>query len=184
MIPAGTWERIVKLLIRKGLVREHKIKIGKGRGGTSQLLEITEEGCNAINMQKKHYTRGGGFMHDYWVDKIHQKIKSSYGDELKIEIENNIKGKFIDITASTENMIEAFEIELSDANIESNIKRDFEIAEINHLTIICAEEKVFEKAGEILKKFSEDIQGKTKIVMANTLAEGREWKGGGNGGDN
>jgi len=58
-------------------------------------LEITEQGYKVINMPELKYTKGTGFEHWFWQNKIAEHLRKSKNNKVKIEA--NIKDKFIDI---------------------------------------------------------------------------------------
>lgn len=93
-LSAGKGNRIVKTLVNQDLLKIIEINLG-GRGGLTKFLEITEQGYKAIKMPILKYTRGTGFEHWFWQNKIAENLGSS--DKNKVTIEANLKGKFIDI---------------------------------------------------------------------------------------
>mgnify|MGYP001578852676 CR=1 FL=1 len=89
MISASKFYSVLNHLKKKGFVTEHTINLG-GRGGSTTFLEITLEGCKAIDMPvKPHLTRGGNFVTDIYAIKTAEHLKRIL-PEWRIEIEKKI----------------------------------------------------------------------------------------------
>lgn len=168
MISASKFYSVLNHLKKKGFVTEHPINLG-GRGGSATFLEITPDGCKAIDVKPKpHLTRGGNYITDIFVDKASSHFKNIMPG-WKISIEKDVKGKFIDIVVEAVNQqfILAIEIELSDANIRNNIEKNIE--RVNFLIEACANENIMKKAKEIIQGLPEDKQNKTGICLLTKL---------------
>jgi sugar-specific transcriptional regulator TrmB len=168
MISTSKFYTILNALKQKGVVKEHTINLG-GRGGSATFLEITQEGCEAIGIPlKPHLTRGGNFITDVWVSKILEHMKE-VGAGWKINVEKQIQGKFMDMVLEGINQegVISIEIELSDANLKSNIEQDVE--KVDFLVEACIDDSVFTKAQEIIAILPRDKQSKIGLCLLTKL---------------
>lgn len=155
-------------LLRKGYIREQRINLG-GRGGLTNFLEITKDGCSAIGVKSKpHLTRGGNFITDVFIVKITENLKSIMIG-WKISIEKEVQGKFVDIVAEEINQqcIMAVEVELSEANLKNNIEKD--CSKVNILIEVCMTNKIMEKAKDIAKDLPVNLQHKIGVCLLTDL---------------
>jgi len=143
-LSAGKGNRIVKTLIKNALCKIIEISLG-GRGGLTKFLEITEQGYKAINMPELKYTKGTGFEHWFWQNKIAETLKKSRKN--KIMIEANLKDKFIDILvnqAKDDKQIKiAIEISINStpAQEKHNITKNLESG-ADFVLIACHKDKI------------------------------------------
>lgn len=175
MISASKFYSVLNHLKKKGFVMENTINLG-GRGGSTTFLEITPDGCKAIDVPiKPRLTRGGNYVTDVLVLKSSSHLKEIMPG-WKIAIEKQIQGKFTDIiTEDINGFILAIEIECSDANLKNNIEKNIE--RVNFLIEACSNESIMQKAKEIIQGLPEDKQNKigicllTKILRCFKLSE-------------
>lgn len=165
-LSAGKGTRIVKALIRKQLVKVLEINLG-GRGGSTKFLELQQEAYKILNMPPKKYGRGTGFEHYFWQYKIKEYL-TTLNKDLKIDIEKNIKGKFIDIGIEIQDKVIAIEVALSSVNEKNNIKKDIEVG-CNFVIVGCKDKKVVEEVNQILENLTQEERKKVCIYLLPNL---------------
>lgn len=168
MISASRFYLVLNALKRKGFINVHTIHLG-GRGGMTTFLEITQSGCEYLGMPvKPHLTRGGNFITDIWINKIHEHLREIMPG-WKINIEKEVQNKFIDIVAEGiyQPFVLAIEIELSEATIKNNIQSD--VDKVDFLIETCADENILDKADGIIKTLPEEKQKKIGLCLSTQL---------------
>lgn len=161
-LSAGKGNRIVKKLVKYGLCKIIKINLG-GRGGLTKFLEITEQGYKVINMSSLKYTRGTGFEHWFWQNKITENLKTMKNN--KVTIEANLNDKFIDILVEQLNDVKqikiAIEISITSTpdKEKDNIIKDLESG-ASFVIIACQRDKINEinkMIDSLEKKYEEKV---------------------------
>jgi hypothetical protein len=168
-ISASKFYSKLNSLERKSYVKEYKISLG-GRGNSASFLQISQEGCEAIGVKPKpHLTRGGNFVTDIFIYKTVESLKKVvHGSRVSIEIEKELKGKFTDIIVEINNTFTiAVEVELSDANLDSNMQKDSERSDF--VLEGCIDQQVLSKAKEIKKTIPRERQDKIGICLLSKL---------------
>jgi len=168
MISSSRFYSIVNSLKARGYLKEYAITLG-GRGSLTTFLEITPSGCEAIGVkQKPHLSRGGNFVTDVFITKLSDNLRKIL-THCKISLEKQVQGKFCDIIIEgiNQSFVIAVEIELSDANLKVNIEKDSEKADF--LIEACIDEKVVNKAEEIIKDLPRGKQIKIGICLLSKL---------------
>lgn len=168
MISASKFYSVVNTLKRKGFTREYVVNLG-GRGGITTFLEITEEGCKAIEVNPKpHLTRGGNFVTDIFVTKLNNNFRKMLA-HCRVSLEKQVQGKFCDIVIESVNQsfVVAVEVELSDANLQINMEKDSDRADF--VIEACIDQKLMNKAEEIVKALPKEKQIKVGICLLTKL---------------
>lgn len=143
-LSSGKGTRIVKSLISKDLCKIVEINLG-GRGGVSKFIEITKQGYDTIEIPALKYTRGTGFEHWFWQNKIAENLKKI--DSTEIIIEKNLNDKFIDVLVEhvKDNKKTRIAIEISITstpdNEKENIIKDLESG-ADFVIIACQRDKI------------------------------------------
>ena len=187
-LSAGRGNSIVNLLVRKGFCRKIEISLG-GRGGLAKYLEISDSGYKAIEMPKKvSLGRGAGFEHCFWqwdIFELLNSINKEYKKGWRIEIERNIKEKFVDIAIERQDgNIVAIEVAVSAVNEKTNLEKDIK-AGCSLVVIACKSKDVFDKVKEIIENTDIIMKEKVKLelvqdILRNNLLEKLIESGGGN----
>ena len=170
MISASRFYSILNKLEQRGFVRQHSVNLG-GKGGFTKILELVRpEGFEVLGLKPKPFlTRGGNFITDFYITKKVEHLKS-IGNDWDIDIEKQIKDKWMDIVIKTrtENPVFiAIELELSEANLENNIRQDCE--KVDFLIEVCLNESIVKKAQEIVKSLPEVLQYKIGVCLLTKL---------------
>ena len=159
----GTGSRLNKQSEQKGLVRIIKPKVGRG---SPKYPILTDAGYSALGLTLTKFHGRGGTGPEHYLYQVLIKERFSV---LNPKIELNRKNKFIDVGIETQNSLIAIECELSTANINENIDRDFNLAEADFLYIACLDKKIMTRAKEIVDGFPDEIQIKTQILLISDL---------------
>lgn len=168
MISSSRFYSIVNSLKAKGFLREHTLTLG-GRGSLTTFFEIGPEGCRAIGVkQKPHLTRGGNFITDVFVMKLSDNLRKIL-THCKVSLEKQVQGKFCDIVIEgiNQSFTIAVEVELSDMNLQTNIKKDCEGADFVIEALV--NEQLVKKGEEIVKALPREKQIKIGICLLTKL---------------
>jgi len=167
-LSASKGDRIADSLIRKKLCRKHKINLGY-RGGMTTFLELMPEGYEAIGTPpKEHLSRGGGFEHDFWINKISEHLKALRSD-WQVSTEKQLKGKFIDVTIEFENKLIGLEVALTAVHEKINLEKDFALCGCDYVIVGCKDDKVIEEVKKIAQDLNEGRRNKVGVCLLHEL---------------
>ena len=118
------------------------------------------------------YTRGTGFKHWFWQNKIAENLRSS--DKNKVTIEANLKGKFVDILV--EQMKDDREIKIAiEISITStsdkekdNIIKDLESG-VDSVIAACPQSKKLQELNQMIASLDTKYREKTFTCLLPEL---------------
>jgi len=131
--------RLRDQLVKEALVQIHHVNTGK-KGGVITLVEITDKGwevVKAYEMDVKKPIGKGSFIHQFWQHKVKEWFIENRR-ECKVEIEQSVQGKAVDVGAEIEGKKVAVEIMIKGEEKElTNIVKDIETGWDE--VIVCSE---------------------------------------------
>lgn len=124
-------EKIIKQMIKKGLIKENEIRTGR-RGKPIILLELTDKAFEILNLNKKYNPKEGSLEHRFWKEKVKEwALKEGH----KAVIEHNKYGKSVDIVVIEDEKETAIEIQLTERYLIENIREDLKY--FDNVIITC-----------------------------------------------
>lgn len=165
-ISAGKGNRLVKSLVRKGLVMIHEVNLG-GRGGSVKFLELTDRGYETIGIQPKPTIgRGAGFEHGFWQYHINEELKLING--AKSIIEGKLGEKAVDILLEIDEEKIAIEIAMTGAHEKDNIEKDLK-GGATKIIIGCKDKQVLEGVKKIIETLDGNISKKITVCLVQKV---------------
>jgi hypothetical protein len=118
-------------LLSRSLISSTSIKLPTGQ---TKLLELKEEGRQALGINENTTSRQGGPLHRYWVHRIAEHLRASCSN-VRIEVPVG-GGKTIDVVAERNGKRTAYEIETGKSDVPGNVRKCLEVG-INRVVIVA-----------------------------------------------
>jgi DNA polymerase III delta prime subunit len=168
-LSAGKCNRLIKQLIKDGLCEIVPISLG-GRGKRSKFLDLTDKAYVLLGVEKpKRKTKGGGFEHYFWQEKIAMHYQES---GYKAEIEKIIGNKSIDVVI-TKGISVAVEIAMSAVNESVNLAKDIREG-CKYIVVACRDRNLKKEIERIVDKHGYAEQAQIKVVIVYELLDSKD----------
>jgi DNA-binding MarR family transcriptional regulator len=160
----ATASKTLKRLVEKGLVKEIKVKIKKGRGASSQFLILTDDAYKVTGKEKISIGKGSGPEHN-----LYQIFTADHFNNYKPQIEKYVGEKSIDVAFEAYDQFICFEIQVSPVHIKENIEKDISMAKAHYVIIVSNDKAIQSKANAIIKELPEEIQKRTQNYLLSEI---------------
>ena len=160
-LPNSTCSEIAKGCVELGLVEMIEIQLGNKK---LRYPHLTQKGEALTGVPtKKVYSKGAGKKHSI----LQQRVAGHFARYSPI-IEKNLNGKFADIVIKMNNQLIIFEIEMTDAWIAENIRKDIDAGAFRVVTA-CADKSVLNKAHQKILDLPDKYRGKASIHLVSDI---------------
>jgi hypothetical protein len=153
---------VKKKLLRQGLCEILSINLG-GKGGSAKFIAFFDTGFQFLGVASNHRIHKSNFEHSFWEDRI-SKWAAPLG---KIEIEKLVQSKHTDVGLATEHGLFAFEVELQNAWLIENAKRNLSAGYLK--SIHCCKESNFTEAKNIVAGLDEATRAKVHVCLLTEI---------------
>ena len=153
---------VKKKLLRQGLCEVLTVNLG-GKGGSAKFLAFFDTGFQFLGVASNHRIHKSNFEHSLWEDRI-AKWAASLG---KIEIEKLVQSKHTDVGLTTEHGLFAFEVELQNAWLIENARRNLSSGYLK--TIHCCKENNFTEAKNIVAGLDEATRANVHVCLLTEI---------------
>jgi DNA-binding MarR family transcriptional regulator len=172
-LSAWSGERIVKELLRAGMVKEVVINRG-GRGGRAKYLELTQKGRETLREEGVEIAieGRGGIAHLYWQHRICQLFRRR---GYYAEVETPLGDMFLDVFASdSEGRRVGVQVIIGELDAyEFQGIRKAVLAGLDEVIVACDSEAVLERLEERLPEVLSDCGWEVvKVVRVQEFASG------------